>query len=165
MLYYLVSRRNPLKREEIKWYAQPVRVRPIELQTLATDIESRTTLSRADVKGLLDGARTHRAIGGRKPRGAGRFGLFQTQNPQQRRKGKEEIHTEKHPRHARTLSLQHEVAPLLFDARRQCAPDAGKERKGPDARTEKRTIITPNAMLALRYRSRRAGKLTEIVFI
>lgn len=52
MLYYLVSRRNPLKREEIKWYAQPVRVRPIELQTLATDIESRTTLSRADVKGL-----------------------------------------------------------------------------------------------------------------
>ena len=54
MLYYLVSRRNPLKREEIKWYAQPVRVRPIELQTLATDIESRTTLSRADVKGLLD---------------------------------------------------------------------------------------------------------------
>ena len=54
MLYYLVSRRNPLKREEIKWYAQPVRVRPIELQTLATDIESRTTLSRADGKGLLD---------------------------------------------------------------------------------------------------------------
>ena len=54
MLYYLVSRRNPLKREEIKWYAQPVRVRPIELQTLAIDIESRTTLSRADVKGLLD---------------------------------------------------------------------------------------------------------------
>ena len=54
MLYYLVSRRNPLKREEIKWYAQPVRVRPIELQTLATDIESRTTLSRAAVKGLLD---------------------------------------------------------------------------------------------------------------
>lgn len=54
MLYYLVSRRNPLKREEIKWYAQPVRVRPIELQTLATDIESRTTLSSADVKGLLD---------------------------------------------------------------------------------------------------------------
>ena len=53
MLYYLVSRRNPLKREEIKWYAQPVRVRPIELQTLATDIESRTTLSRADVKGEL----------------------------------------------------------------------------------------------------------------
>ena len=111
------------------------------------------------------GARTHRAIGGRKPRGAGRFGLFQTQNPQQRRKGKEEIHTEKHPRHARTLSLQHEVAPLLFAAKRQCAPDAGKERKGPDARTEKRTIITPISMLALRYRSRRAGKLTEIVFI
>ena len=163
MLYYLVSRRNPLKREEIKWYAQPVRVRPIELQTLATDIESRTTLSRADVKGLLDAVEheliAQLAAGNRVA--LGDLGSFKLKIRSRGEKEKKKFT----PKNMRTLSLQHEVAPLLFAAKRQCAPDAGKERKGPDARTEKRTIITPISMLALRYRSRRAGKLTEIVFI
>lgn len=49
----LVKRANPNKREEEKWYANPIHLGKISLKDLAIEIAGRSSLTRGDVENVL----------------------------------------------------------------------------------------------------------------
>ena len=53
MRFKLVQKKNPQKREEVKFYANPVNVGHKSLDDIARDIAGRSSLTRGDVSNVL----------------------------------------------------------------------------------------------------------------
>ena len=49
----LISKQNPMKREESKFYANPVNIGRKSLSSLATDMAGRSSLTRGDIENVL----------------------------------------------------------------------------------------------------------------
>jgi len=49
----LISKQNPMKREESKFYANPVNIGRKSLSSIATDMAGRSSLTRGDIENVL----------------------------------------------------------------------------------------------------------------
>lgn len=52
--YVIQAKKNPLKKEEVKFYPQAAPTTPVTLAQIVKRIEKRSTVSSADVKAVLD---------------------------------------------------------------------------------------------------------------
>ena len=52
--YVIQAKKNPLKKEEVKFYPQAAPTTPVTLAQIIKRIEKRSTVSSADVKAVLD---------------------------------------------------------------------------------------------------------------
>ena len=52
--YVIQAKKNPLKKEEVKFYPQAAPTTPVTLPQIVKRIEKRSTVSSADVKAVLD---------------------------------------------------------------------------------------------------------------
>lgn len=58
MIKYIIQPKRDIRANKIKYYAQIARVNPVDLSEVASQIEAQSTVSAADVKGVLDQLQT-----------------------------------------------------------------------------------------------------------